>query len=261
MIKDEISLEEMKQIELDILLKIDSFCKENQLRYAIGYGTLIGAVRHHGFIPWDDDIDIMMPRPDYEKFINSFQDSIYKLLCIEHGDYYRTYAKVYDSRTLITNTNNKDMGIFVDVIPIDGLPAKEDEARSYLRKMVRIRKWMYKIMAYNIYGRKKPVLKSSVFRLIGVLYPIPNIIRLYLSLSKKYDFENSNYVAGFAVGPDTWLLKREFVDKFTDLEFEGKLFKAPLYYDQCLRVLYGDYMQLPPVEERTPKHAYQVYWK
>ena len=149
MVKSEISLEEMKQIEVDILLNIDSFCKENGIKYGIGYGTLIGAVRHHGFIPWDDDIDIWMPRPDYDKFINYYQDPTYQLQCMEKGGYYRTYAKVFDTRTIITNTNNKDMGIFVDIIPIDGLPSNEDTARKYLSKMVKIRTWIYKIFNYK----------------------------------------------------------------------------------------------------------------
>lgn len=259
--KKEISLEEMKRIEVGILLHIDSFCKENKLQYAIGYGTLIGAVRHKGFIPWDDDIDIMMPRPDYDKFIESYNDSSFPLLCLEHGNYFRTYAKVYDSRTIITNTNNKDMGVFVDVIPIDGLPQKEEDARRFLKKMVKQRTFLYNLIDHLIYGRRKSFFKTLFYTIVGVFMPIKRVIARFLRLSKKYDFYSTNYVAGFAVGPARWLLKREYVDGVVDLTFEGVKVKAPQKYDMCLRALYGDYMQLPPEEERTPKHAYHAYWK
>lgn len=261
MVKSEISLEEMKQIEVDILLNIDSFCKENGIKYGIGYGTLIGAVRHHGFIPWDDDIDIWMPRPDYDKFINYYQDPTYQLQCMEKGGYYRTYAKVFDTRTIITNTNNKDMGIFVDIIPIDGLPSNEDTARKYLSKMVKIRTWIYKIFNYKKLKIKRLSIRSLVLYPIAKIIPSSFLLSIFLRLSKKYSFKNSSYVAGFAVGPESWLFERSFLEDVIDLEFEGHMVKAPLNYDKFLRVLYGDYMKLPPLEEQIPKHAYHAYWK
>lgn len=261
MSKTKISLEEMKQIEVDILISIDSFCKKNNLSYALGYGTLIGAVRHHGFIPWDDDIDIFMPRPDYDRFIELYQDAAYKLLCMEHGNYYRTYAKVYDSRTIIENTNNQDMGVFVDVIPIDGLPANKKDAQRYLSKMVKMRRWMYKMIDTCIYGKTKSPVRSLFFHLFGFFYPVSRLISLYNKRSKKYLFYDSEYVAGFAVGADNWLFKREYVEGRTELPFEGHLFQAPLNYDKFLRAVYGDYMQLPPEEERVPKHSYLAFWK
>lgn len=257
----EISLEEMKKVEIGVLMHIDSFCKEHKLQYAIGYGTLIGAVRHQGFIPWDDDIDIMMPRPDYDMFIEIYSDSLFPLLCMEHGNYYRTYAKVYDSRTIITNTKNKEMGVFVDVIPIDGLPQKEEDARLFLKKMVRKRKFLYNLIDHSIFNRRKSFLKTVYFTIVGTFIPVDRAIARFLRLSKKHDFNSTNYVAGFAVGPDKWLLKREYVDGVIDLTFEGIKVKAPQRYDLCLRALYGDYMQLPPEEERIPKHAYRAYWK
>ena len=257
----EISLEEMKQIEVEILLSIDSFCKENNLRYIVGYGTLIGAVRHQGFIPWDDDIDLWMPRPDYDKFIDSFKNANYQLLCMEHGDYYRMYAKVCDTRTIITNTNNNNMGVFVDVIPIDGLPSKENEARHYLKKMIVIRRWIYKVINCSIYGQKKPFLQSLLLCFFERICPVHRMLVFFLRLSNKYSFESSDYVGIISLCSKPYLLKRAYFEDITELMFEGHKVNAPLNYDECLRALYGDYMKLPPEKNQIPSHAYHAYWK
>ena len=120
-----LSMDEIKLIELEILQYIHDFCVKNDIKYFINYGTLIGAVRHKGFIPWDDDIDICMFRKDYEKFIDLFSkdDGIYKILSLETDDkYYNNFMKVINSKTKIEDERNYktyDLGIFVDIFPID----------------------------------------------------------------------------------------------------------------------------------------------
>ena len=120
-----LSMDEIKSVELEILKYIHNFCIENDIKYFLNYGTLIGAVRHKGFIPWDDDIDICMFRKDYEKFIDLFSkdDGIYKILSLETDDkYYNNFIKVINSKTKIEDERNYktyDLGIFVDIFPID----------------------------------------------------------------------------------------------------------------------------------------------
>ena len=120
-----LSMDEIKSVELEILKYIHNFCIENDIKYFLNYGTLIGAVRHKGFIPWDDDIDICMFRKDYEKFIDLFSkdDGIYKILSLETDDkYYNNFMKVINSKTKIEDERNYktyDLGIFVDIFPID----------------------------------------------------------------------------------------------------------------------------------------------
>ena len=134
-----IEINELKKLELDILIEIDEICTKNNFRYSLAYGTLIGAVRHKGFIPWDDDIDIFLPRPDYNKFVDycSKNKTIFKLLSYDNSRWYSyPFAKATNQNTVIeeeeTDFNGK-MGIYVDVFPLDGLgDTYNDAKRNFL---------------------------------------------------------------------------------------------------------------------------------
>ena len=137
--------EEYKQIVLDILLRIDHLCKHNNLRYMISYGTLLGAVRHQGFIPWDDDIDIVMPRKDYDllcKVVNK-SDCNLRFLCPETSeDTIYPYGKICDIRTKLKESNFIEVegyGAYVDVFPLDYLPdSDKEEMKLYKKSIVKI---------------------------------------------------------------------------------------------------------------------------
>ena len=129
-----ISFEEAKRVELDILLHVAKFCDEHGLRYFLAYGTLIGAVRHKGFIPWDDDIDIQMPREDYEKLLELYPkentDEKYFLLAPEMKGAHHPYAKIIDTRTVkkeLGAKKNNPLGVDIDVFPLDGQPDGDKE--------------------------------------------------------------------------------------------------------------------------------------
>ena len=141
----EIGIEELKSLQVDILKKIHSFCEEKNLRYFIAYGSLIGAIRHKGYIPWDDDIDIVMPRKDYDLFINSFNGNVDNLhvLCPENTpSYYTPYANVCDKRTILDEFHlthfGIDVGVKIDVFPLDNVPEDSCQYKHLIDKMRRL---------------------------------------------------------------------------------------------------------------------------
>ena len=138
--KLELNKEEIKNIQLDILNSIHQFCSERGIRYSLAFGTLLGAVRHQGYIPWDDDLDIMMPRPDYDRFVAEYQGTHqhYVVQTYKNNEsYFLSLAKVYDNRTeqIIFPTKT---GVFVDIFPIEGLPETEVEAKQYIDKYCKL---------------------------------------------------------------------------------------------------------------------------
>ena len=135
----QINIEEIRKLQISILLYVHEFCKKNNIRYSLSGGTLLGAVRHKGYIPWDDDIDIMMPRPDYERFVNEFnenrKDVEYKVICsYNDSQFFQPFAKVVNTKTFLKETYKRpvaQMGVYIDVFPIDGLPNDEQKREKY----------------------------------------------------------------------------------------------------------------------------------
>ena len=260
----EITLEESKAIQLEILSAIHAFCVERKIKYYLAYGTLLGAIRHQGYIPWDDDIDIMMFRQDYDYFIKYFNESSerYRVISPEINlDYYVSYANVYDVRTLMEEPHvfhRVDIGVKIDVFPLDSTP---DAFSSYKRL-----KDTLMIYTRLKYGKVTNLKNASLRRRIGFILAIPIPFRWMqkrvLAIINKHR-NNDSYYVDVMICPSYGYkrLERSLFDSTIDVRFENMSFWAPRGYDIVLQTIYGDYMQLPPIEERTPKHSFVAHWK
>jgi len=268
----QINSDDQKPIILDILKDIDMFCNKNNIRYSLGYGTLLGAVRHKGFIPWDDDIDILMPRPDYNRFINLFKtendNNDRKFVTINNytftEGYYYPYVKVTDERTLVIENNSKDIckGLFVDIFPIDGLPENQDNAIKFIDKCKKIK---------DIWSLK--MLKLSNCRWTGKIYnlilktrysflPLKDVVAKIDKTAQSYDYDSSNYVGAPAWGyTHRDRFEKKLFEDYTKLSFEGYEFWSISNYELYLTQIYGDYMKLPPIEQQKNYHGFTCYWR
>ena len=266
----EISPAEQRLIQLDILKSIDLFCKSNSINYSLAFGTLLGAVRHKGYIPWDDDIDIMMTRENYEKFRKIYLSERYPLYDLKTNvKYPLSMGKIHDSRTYYYRSGIKrDLGLFIDVFPFDNVP-KDNNIRH---------KWIKKIHKYNVYNiAKNTPIKyqiDSKTSFLGIIRTILikafcNSAFIHKTLENqyiKYNNETTPYMGVPAVMSmkrsfESKLFPRELFDSYITLEFEGNQFSAISRYDDFLRIFYGDYMQLPPVEQRVGKHDIVAFYK
>lgn len=267
----ELSDEELKETLLAILSKIDTICKKNKLCYSLGAGTLLGAVRHHGFIPWDDDVDIMMPRGDYEKLINiiSNNNSDLKIITCDNNKFFQdVIAKVYDPNTLIDervgDTSKTDLGVFVDVFPVDGLGKNKKEAYKNVKKG-RLLQLLMTCAGMKKYSRS--VNLSFIYEPIRFfLFCLTRFInankiaKRLNRFNKRISFIDSDYVGTVAGSfrEKTIMLKSDYLNT-TNIEFEHLKFKTIVNYDNYLKSCYGDYMKLPPENKRKSHHTFIAY--
>lgn len=259
------SLDELKKIELDIMIKVHQFCEENGIKYYMIAGTLIGAIRHKGFIPWDDDIDIAMPREDYEKFLKKFPEYGKKnnLLAINNrtNPYYgRPMTKVIDTRTSLTEPEYRSddpIGVFVDIWVMDGVP--DDASKDAWLKKMRKEKEILFASAY------KATTQFSFAKNLAILLGRPinykKRAEKFDKLAQTYKYEECDTVVNY-IGMTKKLetYQKSWFGEGVLVDFEGYKFWAPVKYDEWLRARFGDYMQLPPENERIPHHVMNTYW-
>ncbi len=261
----------IKEIELNILNKVVDYCEENKLRYFLTGGTLIGAVRHKGFIPWDDDIDINMFRSDYDFFFENFNnnrtDNLRAISIETNSDFYSANGKVYDnSIALIENINKPvEIGINIDIFPLDYLP--DDEVlRKKLNKKVGRERNILKLKNIKISSERSFCKNAILFCSQILLMPIKRekIIKKITSLSKSYDEKDDcTYLAAIStlIWGEKEIFRKEDFEKTIKVEFEGRKYDAHSGFDRTLRQVYGDYMLLPPLEKRVSHHSYKVFEK
>ena len=253
----DLSLEQIQSRLLQILIFFDSYCKDNNLRYWIAYGTLLGAVRHEGFIPWDDDVDVMMPREDFERLIQTFKDSNDRFFIRDwnNSGISNPFPKLCDSEVLLESWGYKGVlqeNLWIDIFPVDGAP---DEFREYRRWKRADRRLLYIAWSQT---RKSVRMISKVAK--SIIAPVSRLFIDYKDCMnrindrwKKAFLSSSDYVT--CVGCDVngvgySYFPRSCFDETVELEFCGHRFPAPRGYERMLEITYGDYLTIPPENQR-----------
>lgn len=259
---------EVKDLSLLILDEVDSFCRQHGIKYSLAYGTLLGAIRHKGYIPWDDDIDILMLRQDYEKFISSFPnntDTLYSVASYEtDNDFHYPYAKVVCNATIFNELGYSRYGYGIDLFPIDMLPDNYDLAIRLLRKQRFLRNMM---LVKSLKWKKGRGLAKNLLLIFlqSILLFVPySFIQKLIRCDGNYHISSEGeYHLGCLFSPyfKREIMEKEIFDEFVLLPFERSQYYCIKEYDKYLTNIYGDYMQLPPVEKRCTHHAFVPWWK
>lgn len=261
-----IELEELKQIQIDILDDVVEFCETNHINYWLDSGTLLGAIRHEGYIPWDDDIDLGMLRSDYDEFKLKYNEANrkYKFFSVETDKNFNfPYGKVLDLSTELYEPNKKigeKLAVNIDIFVYDNAP----EDKKKLNRMYKKRN-IYRVL--NIVKKSPYSTKKNRALINAIRIPCHYILKVFpkgyfskkiINNSKKYMNENTNYVGNFT-GSVKIQSRKSIFDSYIKVNFEGKKYNAPVGYHEWLTDMYGNYMELPPKEKQVSHHVFEAF--
>lgn len=271
-IKEELNIEQIHKATLEIVEKLIEICDKINVNYYVAYGSLIGVVRHKGFIPWDDDFDVVMLRDDYEKFCdycikNENKLKPFKLLsrkCEKKYPYNIARLNNMNYKAVYDNVQGYESGIFIDIYPLDGAGSDVDKVLKKVEKkksnLFRITLWSiddhYTKSTYNKWYRS--IIKYFV-RGYSKVRGAKHFLDKMENFKNLYDINNSRYIAEMTWDSGLTLYEKSWFDKYIYMDFENLKVKVPIGYDDFLRCHYGDYMKFPPKEEQVPHHEYKVY--
>lgn len=266
--KRKISLRELQLEEFKILCMFDELCRKHDINYYLAYGTLLGAVRHNGFIPWDDDIDVMLPRPEYKKLQNVLRESglseDFTYGDIDNKEYIYPFIKIFYKNSYVKEDKLEDGSnespIWIDAFPMDGLPSSSLLIKLvfFIHKIIRKFSYVAIVNPVKVNGIEK--LATIIVKPFAKLIGSNNISRFRSFLATKFNYNNSKYIGNVLTGegPSNAIRKDVYLPK-TTLDFEGRTFPAPLNYDKHLKAIYGNYMELPPIENRQSHLSDECY--
>ena len=260
-----ITSEEIKKMQLEMLEYIQKICKEHNINYYASGGTLLGAVRHSGYIPWDDDIDIFVLYKDYKQLIDILvNDDKYDVVLPEKTNNVKNlFAKLCYKNTIIKEKVYKnvcEVGVFLDIFPLYNMPDDDKEREKYVSKICSA------VKRYNLSIPRSTENKKSFFRKMLIIMYItihPNWKKQrweILKLAEKYQNCNTEYIGyPMSVYGKRDVYKSALFRDSIKMKFENLDIECPIGYDEYLKSLYGDYMKLPPVEKRI-NHSLEAYY-
>lgn len=253
-----ITLEERKLVQLEMLKEIDLFCRSNNIRYSLAFGTLLGAIRHNGFIPWDDDVDIMMPLPDMIRFKELFHSETMKYLDINTYRYFEYgFSRITNTKTYRQYGIIRSYGISIDLYPLVSIPENEEKADDYFRKAQHLEE----VCDFYKKWRSRMVNFLPLHTIPFYHYSVKKTTK-HLRFTTEYGKTNKYYIiAGPIAMRKKMTYYNDIFDDLVDVVFEGNRFWAISKYDMFLTMRYGDYMTPPPIEQRHPYHGGNYYWK
>ncbi|CYU15216.1 LicD family protein [Streptococcus suis] len=269
---EKLNLEDVHKVALQLLIEFDSICKANSFRYSLGGGTLLGAIRHKGFIPWDDDIDLMMPRPDYDKFIEYCSTTKVPFNChslYQTEGYVDLFCRLSDKNTYVIDDSGDvdyDVGVTIDIFPIDGLGNTFDNALENFNKS----RWQRELLIAAKWKRffrskTRPIFFEPIRFLLFLVSRFIDKEKLSREIDTTCRLQafNTSIYAGCISGvyrEKEIMLKSTFLE-YSSVEFEKHQFEMIEDYNTYLVQHYGNYMELPPIEKQISHHRGTFYWK